>query len=205
MAEDGFCVLVDVIVTVNGERSKYFGPGNGNLSSDIFHKALLDQTAMDQFEKGQRGQLIELRNGYVAGYNRYLADHQGKLPLSCNDKPWVRPITADDMTRMNIGVGIRYGLGNFMEQIANAAPPEVTSTSSTNITEPFEWQTVSLPDIEQFGSNAVAFGKGMTANRRGLLLGNPHYPWQGPSRFHKDIHLSLAMKVLPVPCERGWV
>lgn len=33
------------------------------------------------------------------------------------------------------------------------------------------------------GSNAVAFSGATTANRRGLLLGNPHYPWQGGRRF----------------------
>lgn len=32
------------------------------------------------------------------------------------------------------------------------------------------------------GSNAVAFGGATTANGRGLLLGNPHYPWQGGRR-----------------------
>ncbi|MFE2147619.1 penicillin acylase family protein, partial [Streptomyces sp. NPDC059456] len=33
------------------------------------------------------------------------------------------------------------------------------------------------------GSNAVAFSGSTTANGRGLLLGNPHYPWQGGRRF----------------------
>ena len=33
------------------------------------------------------------------------------------------------------------------------------------------------------GSNAVAFGGGTTAGGRGLLLGNPHYPWAGGRRF----------------------
>ncbi|MET9109251.1 penicillin acylase family protein, partial [Streptomyces zhihengii] len=33
------------------------------------------------------------------------------------------------------------------------------------------------------GSNAVAFGGQVTANGRGLLLGNPHYPWHGGRRF----------------------
>ncbi len=33
------------------------------------------------------------------------------------------------------------------------------------------------------GSNAVAFDGSTTVNGRGLLLGNPHYPWQGGRRF----------------------
>ena len=45
-----------------------------------------------------------------------------------------------------------------------------------------------LPQGE--GSNAVAMGKAVTASGRGLLLGNPHYPWQGSSRFHM-IHTTI--------------
>ncbi|MFG2474915.1 penicillin acylase family protein [Streptomyces fagopyri] len=38
-------------------------------------------------------------------------------------------------------------------------------------------------DGADMGSNAVAFSGATTANGRGLLLGNPHYPWQGGRRF----------------------
>jgi acyl-homoserine-lactone acylase len=33
------------------------------------------------------------------------------------------------------------------------------------------------------GSNAITFSGATTANGRGLLLGTPHYPWQGGRRF----------------------
>ncbi|MDV9189944.1 penicillin acylase family protein, partial [Streptomyces sp. SR27] len=39
------------------------------------------------------------------------------------------------------------------------------------------------PENATMGSNAVAFSGAATANGRGLLLGNPHYPWQGGRRF----------------------
>src|SRR3546814_3731812 len=32
------------------------------------------------------------------------------------------------------------------------------------------------------GSNAVALGKDATTDGRGLLLGNPHYPWRSEER-----------------------
>ncbi|MEU3980776.1 penicillin acylase family protein [Streptomyces sp. NPDC026672] len=38
-------------------------------------------------------------------------------------------------------------------------------------------------DDAGMGSNAVAFAGSTTAGGRGLLLGNPHYPWQGGRRF----------------------
>ena len=39
-------------------------------------------------------------------------------------------------------------------------------------------------------SNAVAVGKGGTRDHKhGLLLGNPHFPWQGPERFYDARYL----------------
>ncbi|UUZ46712.1 hypothetical protein LP420_22810 [Massilia sp. B-10] len=38
--------------------------------------------------------------GYVAGYNRYLADSAYRLPAACANAAWVRPITIDDMYRV---------------------------------------------------------------------------------------------------------
>ena len=41
-----------------------------------------------------------------------------------------------------------------------------------------------------FGSNALAVGKDLSANGRGLLLGNPHYPWTSADRFYQA-HLTV--------------
>jgi acyl-homoserine-lactone acylase len=34
-----------------------------------------------------------------------------------------------------------------------------------------------------FGSNGTALGGDATATGRGMVLGNPHFPWQGRYRF----------------------
>ncbi len=92
----------------------------------------------------------------------------------------MRPLTGDDLTRLIIGVGIHYGLGRYQKEMANAAPPgQKVGGLSTDFDMP-----------EGLGSNAVAMGKAVTASRRGLLTGNPHYPWQGSSRFHM-IHTTI--------------
>jgi len=41
-----------------------------------------------------------------------------------------------------------------------------------------------------FGSNGLAAGKDMSASGRGLLLGNPHYPWTSTDRFYQ-VHLTV--------------
>jgi len=40
------------------------------------------------------------------------------------------------------------------------------------------------------GSNGYAFGKDTTDSGRGLLLGNPHFFWDGPNRFI-EVHLTI--------------
>ena len=40
------------------------------------------------------------------------------------------------------------------------------------------------------GSNAIALGSDLTQSGKGILFGNPHYPWHGPARFHM-IHTTI--------------
>ena len=87
---------------------------------------------------------------------------------------------------MTIGVGIRYGVGRAQAAIAQAAPPNVEVKTGW-IEAPAE---PLAANETLFGSNAIALGRLATTNGRGMLLGNPHYPWSGPSRFHMA-HLTI--------------
>jgi acyl-homoserine-lactone acylase len=180
-ATDAVCTIARDVVMVKGDLSRHFGPADGNRESDLFHRAVLDAATVRRYTAAQSSSSMRFALGYVAGYNRYLRDHQGTLPAACQNAAWVQPLTADDLTRLTIGVGIRYGLGRFQKEMANAAPPGEVRTGQVNT-------DFTLP--EGVGSNAVAMGKAVTASGRGLLLGNPHYPWQGSSRFHM-IHLTI--------------
>lgn len=44
-----------------------------------------------------------------------------------------------------------------------------------------------------FGSNATALGGNATTTRTGMLLGNPHFPWDGRFRF-EQVHLTIPGK-----------
>lgn len=184
-ATDAVCTIARDVIMVNGALSKYFGPGNGNLESDVFHRALLEPALMRRFAAMQTPAGGRFATGYVQGYNRYLRDHRTKLPADCRGASWTRQLTADDLTRLTIGVGIRYGLGRFQKEMATAAPPGELRTGSV---------TTDFSLADGVGSNAIAMGKSVTASRRGLLLGNPHYPWQGSSRFHM-IHTTIPGEV----------
>ncbi len=180
-ATDAICTMAREVMTVKGEMAKHLGPADGNRESDIFHRAVLDAATVRRFNAAQSAKSTRFARGYADGYNRYLRDHRSDLPADCRNATWVQPITADDVTRLSIGVGIRYGVGRFQKEMANAAPPGEMRTGSIST-------DFTLP--EGVGSNAVAMGKAVTASGRGLLLGNPHYPWQGSSRFH-IIHTTI--------------
>jgi len=184
---DAACTLARDIVMVRGDLSRTFGPDSGNRESDLFHRALLPEAALREFTKRQSATSNRFSDGYVAGYNRYLRDHASDLAPSCKGAAWVGPVTVNDVTRLGIGVGIRYGVGRFMKEMAAAAPPSVKKADGTGASYGF---STDFDAPEGIGSNAVAMGKAVTTSGRGLLLGNPHYPWQGSSRFHL-IHTTI--------------
>tara|TARA_A100001015_G_scaffold161145_1_gene179126 strand:- start:27 stop:821 length:795 start_codon:yes stop_codon:yes gene_type:complete len=179
-AEDAVCVIAKDLIMVNGELSLFFGPENGNLESDIFHKGVLTDQKIEAYSKAQSSRSNQMNAGYVAGYNRYLADNKDTLPASCRNQNWVKPITDSDLARLAIGVGVRYGLGRFQKQIAQAAPQQ----------DEAELASASWDLPTGIGSNAIAIGKDLSKSGRGILFGNPHYPWHGSSRFHM-IHTTI--------------
>ena len=183
-ANDAICTIARDVLMANGELSANFGRDGGNYESDVFHRAVLDDAMIERFRQGQSEQTIDFSAGYVAGYNRYLSENASDLPPACAGADWVRSLTERDVDKLTVGVGIRYGLGLFQREMANAAPPgaEVTAVAT------------DFDQLTGIGSNAVALGGDVTENGSGILLGNPHYPWQGSSRFHM-IHTTIPGEV----------
>jgi len=187
MATDAVCVIAEEVITVNGERARFFGRKDDNVAKDTFHKALLNEAAVEKAHALYKQDDFALLDGYIAGYNRYLLTHEHTLPKSCNHQPWVRPITRTDVAKISIGVGIRYGLGRVINQITTARPPGSEIAALTPLPQ-------ITPDPEVIGSNAYGIGGNLTDSGRGILLGNPHYPWRGPSRFHLA-HITIPGEV----------
>lgn len=187
-ARDAVCVIARDLVMVKGETTRWFGTGNGNLESDVFHRAILTDGRIRDFLAGQDTRSVHFSQGYVAGYNRYLRDNGAGMPDSCAGEPWLQPMSELDLARLTIGVGIRYGLGRVQREMAGAAPP---------VDEGLDQAAALSTDFDLpagIGSNAVALGRAVTESGRGILLGNPHYPWHGSSRFHL-IHTTIPGEV----------
>lgn len=199
-AQDNLCLLANEIVTVNGQRSRYFGPEQftveqrENRVSDLFFTWLNTSEAVKAFWDAQPAQVHDLVEGYAAGYNRYLAERREQgLPQQCQGE-WVRDIAAEDLVKLTRRLLVEGGVGQFAEALAGATPPQATAQLDSKA------QAYQLADarLQRFaldrGSNAVAVGSERSFNGRGMLLANPHFPWVGGMRFYQ-MHLTIPGKL----------
>ncbi|MBT8079995.1 MAG: penicillin acylase family protein [Gammaproteobacteria bacterium] len=181
---DGICVFARELARANGTLTADFGESDDNLASDTFHRAMITSDKVQKNAAAMSENMRKYSTGFVAGYNRFFEDHRENLPADCAGEKWVRPINELELGRMFIAFGIRYGTGLFTAGIAAAAPPG----------EPVAAVQIDYDATPGFGSNAIALGSDLTRSGRGILFGNPHYPWHGPARFHM-IHTTIPGEV----------
>ncbi|WP_328908351.1 penicillin acylase family protein [Streptomyces sp. NBC_00234] len=198
-AADQVCTLADGFLTVRGERSAQFGTdaapdgslssATKNLSSDLYFRGVRDSGTVEKLLKlpapqGPSRAAKELMRGWAAGYNAWIEQNRITDP-ACRGASWVRPVTELDVAVRAFALAVLGGQGRGIDGITAAlppsaapAPPGVTPGEAADAAE----RLLSTQNADM-GSNAVAFNGATTANGRGLLLGNPHYPWQGGRRF----------------------
>lgn len=198
-AEDNLCELMDRMVTIRGERAKYFGAGekDANVVSDAYHRLVGYTGSVEALLAGPAGapstpsaDARALLHGFVAGINRYLRDTGvEKLPDSrCRGAAWVKPLTELDYWRNLYAGQVPFQMAG----IVGAKPPALQAV--TLVTDNALIKDDPLPDPEMLGSNAYGLGKQATRSGRGALLANPHYPWDGINRFYR-MHLMIPGKL----------
>lgn len=214
LAKENICSMADIYTTVRGERSKYFGAdgtwmlsGNGiqftNLESDFSHKRVIAEGTIGKILKmkppnGPRTEVKQVVDGYVKGYNAWLKQNKAKIQdTTCKGKPWVRNITAQDVWLRFYELAGMAGSGAAVDGIANAAPPLSMRSADAAAAEADD---ATAADFEQLakpaaiGSNAVSLGSQSTSTGKGMLYGNPHFPWQGSERFFQS-QLTIPGKI----------
>jgi acyl-homoserine-lactone acylase len=208
-AQDNLCTMAADYITVEGKRSKWFGPdasyqmrGNGvtvsNLDSDIFWTTIQQTHIVDTLlarpaPYGPTAQIKQAVQGYVDGYNRWLHDvggARGVTDPACHGKAWVHPITTQDAYLRFYQLVLLAGQDVVMPGIAEAQPPSPTNPSPVAAMNPQRAAKLLAVGWHQsmggLGSNAVAVGKaGTKDHKHGLLLGNPHFPWLDTERFYQ--------------------
>lgn len=211
-AQDNVCMFADTVLTVRGERSLFFGgearapqrtgdeygAASGfmdlkNEDSDFFFKGYLDIEQLRAGYAAGAAEARELIEGYVEGYNRYVNAFAGLYPAACNKAAWVRPITVDDMVLMMAEKALHATGQVFAREFvaaARTAGAPLASRGARKFDPRFLLARLDRLNRQGLGSNALAVGKDLSANGRGLLLGNPHYPWTSADRFYQA-HLTV--------------
>lgn len=218
-AQDNICTIADSYVTVAAERSRYFGPdeswtftGNGsvnnNLSSDFFYERINRSGIVEDLisrppPEGPAPEIRKLVRGYVAGYNAYLRDTGvAKIPdRRCRGAEWVRPLKAIDVYRRFHQLGSLASAGAAIEGIGEAAPAAAApSIAAAEAAQGEALRQLSSGEAGGFfpldsGSNAYGLGRAATSGPwRGMVLGNPHFPWDGSERLYQA-HLTIPGKL----------
>jgi acyl-homoserine-lactone acylase len=215
-AQDNVCLFADSLLTVRGERSRFFGPDAyatapsagqygaasdfihlRNADSDFFFKGYLDLAQLKAGYANASADARDLLRGYAAGYNRYLRDAGPHLPAACAGAAWVRPISYEDMLLVLAEKALHASGEVFAQEFVDAGrsaagvaahPLPAAASASTAAGDLMATRLAALHD--SLGSNALALGHDVTASGSGILMGNPHYPWTSTDRFY-EAHLTV--------------
>ncbi|QWC83990.1 penicillin acylase family protein [Nocardioidaceae bacterium] len=208
------CNLIDTVLTGRGIRSKVLGPATryadgvtldasnlevDTLAGDLRNRRVVEKLLRDPLT-GPGPEVRAMVTGYVAGANRYLASIGGWRNYSdptCNRLPGlparVQPI---DLYYGIYFANLLASAGVFVSEIAGASPPSPGDPGLPSVPLAADVDRDALlralgrdPD-RPFGSNATAVGSRDTSTGKGMLLGNPHFPWNGRYRFDQS-HLRI--------------
>ena len=212
-AQDNLCTMANDYVTVEAQRSRYFGPtgvdierGNGvvvtNLNSDLFYQQIIDSGVVQKLAQALSPMEQRVEAGYVRGYNAYLAHVGGSAGVpdpTCRGQAWVQPINLLDSYLRFYQLMLLSSSGAVIQGISEAAPPKAGASSAPASAAPTARTGRALVAAlrarqRSMGSNAVAIGSAGTQDHRGLLLGNPHFPWIGTERFFQS-QLTIPGKI----------
>lgn len=187
-AQDHVCNMALALISAKGEMSEYLGSGHQgeNIHSDLVIRALDMSKKGSQALSNQPSNIKNWIEGYAGGYNRYLRESSGDFNSWCDHADWVRSATPEDF--MTQYVALVQTITRMAGAVVAAQPPDEIATIEVSPSQILA--AVDAIRLDGMGSNAWAFGTKSTANGRGSLLANPHYPWYGPNRFWEK-HLTI--------------
>jgi acyl-homoserine-lactone acylase len=170
-AEDRACDLADQVIKVRGERSRWFGPGedDANIDADLAWRSVgIFERSQEEWDDtdGPTDEIRGFLTAYAAGWNAHL-EEVGVDGLAgwCAGAEWVRPVEPVELYAYARSIALLASGGNplLMAAVGKAEPP---------------------------GSNGWAIGSERSAGGGGMLLANPHFPWEGELRFW-EVHLTV--------------
>lgn len=202
-ARENYCTLMREYVYAAGESARYLGE-DGDINSDLVYKLVNSDERINRLYGEFPQHIQDNLAGYAAGVNRYLretgADKLAEGEEGCRNAEWVREVDTRDVVRLLHKLVLRGSTGpladftvaaNPGDSVAAAVPAgSDVATMLASLDQAQVDEALGLPQGWEVGSNAYAIGEQASQSDAGLLLGNPHFPWQGGLRFFM-FHLTL--------------
>ncbi|HEX6421842.1 MAG TPA: penicillin acylase family protein [Acidimicrobiales bacterium] len=194
--EDRACDLADQVLKVTGQRARWLGAGEDgvHIDSDVAWRAIgVAERAAEEWDEAP-DDVVELFTAFAAGWNAHL-DEMGADGLAgwCAGQPWVRPVEPVEAYTYARAIALQASSGALAGYIASAAPPgsagEGAGEDEVAATAP-PAALIRPPAA----SNGWAIGENRSAEGGGMLVANPHFPWEGELRFW-EVHLTVPGEV----------
>ena len=210
-AQDNFCVVMKEVLYASGQSAEFLGQ-DGDLQSDFVYQWVNGDEAALRAEwiDAQDQKFQDLVIGYAGGLSRYFeetgVDLLAEGPEGCRGASWARVINEIDLVRVYRKSLLQAGIDNgiLKRGITDVRGPDMLLTLTAPRSEsrvaarkvhnwsasPGDMLFEGYIDPASHGSNFLALGGDYTQSGMGMLLGNPHQPWQGTGRWH-EVHLTI--------------
>jgi acyl-homoserine-lactone acylase len=197
IAPHRLCLLADRILTLRGERSRWFGPDapvvagfvpTNNLNADLFHRVQLSAEEVATATESMSADARAIAAGYAAGFSRYVAElSERQRSGACQDAP-IPTMEQSDVVRAVMSIGVLWKSFQVLPFAAASIWGQPAPSKQANA-------SVMERPPTTIGSNAWAYGADATRTGSAIVVGNPHTFWRDNWLNMHQLHLTIPGKI----------
>lgn len=194
VAPHRLCLLADRILTLRGERSRWFGADapvvagfvpTTNLNSDLFHRVQLSAEDVAAATASLSAAARELSNGYAAGFSQYVGElTEQQRSKACKGAP-IPLMQQSDVVRAMLSIGVNWKAFQVLPFAASSAGHSQVPVVDN------DKERAATHEPPSFGSNSWAYGAEATASGSAIVMANPHTFWRGNWLSMHQLHLTI--------------
>lgn len=192
VASHRLCLLADRILTLRGERSRWFGADAAvvagfvpttNLNSDLFHRVQLSAEDVAAATASLSAAAREISSGYAAGFSQYVGElTEQQRSKACNGAP-IPLMRQSDVVRAMMSIGVNWKAFQVLPFAASSALPQQAPAENDKAAP------MNMPP--SFGSNSWAYGADAAGTSGAIVMANPHTFWHGNWLSMHQLHLTI--------------
>lgn len=210
--EDYACTLADQVLKVQGRRAEHLGAGedDANVTSDFAWRTIgIDALAREDYP-AQSEEVKAQMEAFTAGWNRHLSDVGADGVTGwCTGAEWLVPLSAEDLYAYARSIALNASSSQVARYLGDVQPPEASPAATPEaaparsgapapIAAPVSAVTAAevraglapFAQAPSMASNGWAIGSERSTDGGGMLVANPHFPWEGELRFWES-HLTV--------------